>query len=715
MADLNNNGVLDLVVARMNDEAVIYQNRTNAPRIAVRLRGEAPNTQGIGAKIELEGASVNQSKEIAAGGNYLSGSQLQAVFAADRKNRNHVITVTWPGGKISRIDGVRANRIYEIYESHAVEHIPDKENITAANLLFEDISDELKHIHHEDDFDDSMYQAVLPQNMNRLGPGVSWIDYNGNGVDDLFIASGKGGNMGIFEGSRGGSLIPAELPFLTGTTLGDQTSIIGWRENGSAKVVIGSANYEQLKPAVPSAFIHTISRDGSVETEELPGILSTTGPIAAADINGNGYLDLFIGGRFNPTRYPENADSRIFLNKNGSFEPDERNNDIFSKMGLVTGALFSDITLNGTPDLLVSTEWGSLRLFENREGTFHEITSEMGLGNYKGWWKGVATGDFTNNGLMDIIAINIGLNSPYRLHGDRPVKMYYDDINWDGRLNIIEGYYDKDIGSYVPRRRLHDFESIPTILQQASSHSIFAAMSLDDIFDVDFSEVPFKEINTLEHMVFINNGNGFTAHPLPKEAQFTAGFHVGVADIDNDGNEDLFISQNNFTYPRYMPRQDAGRGLILKGDGKGNFTPVSGQESGILIYGEQRGAAWNDLNQNGRADLVVTQNSGETRLFLNRTEKAGIRVKLHGPPTNVTAIGSSIRIIYNDGIKGPRREIQAGSGYWSQNSATQVMGLSGGSKDGMNVVSEMIEVRWFDGRTDLVPIKIGEIEYKVYY
>ena len=706
LADLNNDGDMDIIINRLNEEAAIYENRTNAPRIAVRLNGESPNTYGVGAKIYLTGGHVDQSKEITAGGNYLSGPQAQVVFAADENISGHTLEVHWPGGRKSVVEGVQANRMYEIEESYAHENNRlETEAAEKEATWFEEASDLLDHTHHENEYDDFRFSPLLPLKQSKLGPGVAFLDVTQNGIDDLLIGTGREGELALFQNHGDGIIEQTRLVPLTDEAPGDQTAVIGWREGDESVIVVGSANYEQGNPNVPSAFIYRIDPDREVRTEEIPGILSTTGPVTAVDYTGNGYPDLFIGGRHVPGRYPVDADSRMFRNENGSFVFDETNSRLLTGAGLVTDALFADFTQNGRQDLLISTEWGSLQLFENRDGVFADVTSEMGLSNYKGWWNGLATGDFTNNGLPDIVALNIGLNSAYQLTDGQPLRMYYDDFNWDGRMNILEAYYSNEIGGYVPRRRLHDFESIPTILANVRTHREFAESTVDQIFGRDFSEVPYKEINTLEHMIFLNTGSGFESRPLPREAQFSSAYFAGVADFDNDGHEDLFISQNFFAFPQVTSRLDAGRGLILKGDGAGSFTSVPGQESGIKVYGEQRGAGLFDLNGNGRTDIVVTQNSQETRLFLNRAQNQGLRIQLKGPPENMNATGSFIRLVYPDGSKGPARYLQTGGGYLSQNSYTQVLGFTKFPAE--------IEVTWFDGRVTTSEVSEGQYDYLI--
>lgn len=696
IADLDNDGDPDFVTNRFNEKSSVYKNNTNEDRIAVRLIGSGDNTHAVGAKVKVEGVSdIVQSKEIAAGGSYVSGSDYQVFFAAEA-GVNHTLTINWPGGdEVTVIDSVKANRIYEINQSAVLStKIPEDEDKTSGNRMFTDVSDKIAHTHQEDPYNDFNVQALLPFKVSQLGPGVSWIDYDGDMDDDLLVSSGKGNGLTLLQNEENGKFNKVSSNPLTETASGDQTSIISWNESDSVHIVVGSANFEQGDPNVPSAF-HYVLQDGEVLREStIPGILSTTGPLAAADYNGDGEIDLFVGGRFNPGRYPEDASSRLLTYNGVDFQLDKRNSHKLLDFGLVTGAVFTDYDGDGDPDLLISREWDSLVLYENRDGIFHDISAEVGLEAYKGWWNGVATGDFNNDGRPDFIATNIGQNSPYQLTGPNPLKLYYEDFNNDGKLDIVDAYYEDELEAYVPRRKLYEINSIPSVLQYIESHEEYARSSVDQIFGKNFDIVSSKEISTIKHMLFINTGDGFEAHPLAVEAQLSAAFHPAIADFNNDGNEDVFLSQNSFAFPGTIPRVDAGRGLLLKGDGTGNLDPVPGQISGIKAYEDQRGAATGDFNRDGKVDLVVGQNGNKTKLYQNNNSKSGIRVRLVGPPENVSAVGSSIRVIYSDNTKGPLIELQAGSGYWSQNSYTQTLGYSKDVKE--------LEIQWYDGRTSIV-------------
>lgn len=708
VADLNNDGAPDVIFNRMNREAAVYQNTTRAPRIAVRLRGRPPNTQAVGAKIELYGGPVFQQKEIAAGGDYLSGSDPMAMFAGEPENHGHRLVVTWPrklSGQQSEIDSVQVNRIYELYEPETAFVVDEEKSNPAGNTLFEDVSGRIGHRHHEEPFNDFDLQPLLPVRLSQLGPGMAWIDIDRDGDDDLFVASGKGGTIGAFENLADGSFTSLNISPFTETAPGDQTSIIGWGTENGANFLVGSANYEQGSPRVPSVFRYRFKDLKTVETGTISNY-STTGPLAASDYDGDGDLDLFVGGRFVPAHYPRNATSRLFTNERGTLVPDQVNSRKLSESGLITGAVFTDYDLDGDQDLLLSREWDSIILMENNDGIFNDVSVRAGLSAYKGWWNGIATGDFNNDGYQDIVATNRGLNSSYQLRESKPLRMYYDDFNRDGRVDIIEAYAVQN-GDYVPRKRLYEFQSLSMIAGRMESHQQFANTTLKGIFGALLPGIPYKEINTLEHMIFINTGRGFEAHPLPKQAQFSAAFYAGVADVDNDGNEDLFLSQNFFAVPGQAPRLDAGRGLWLKGDGNVGMEAVPGNLSGIKIYGEQRGAALGDFNRDGKVDLAVSQNGAETKLYINRTGERGLRIKLRGPPQNMDGIGSGIRLVYKDGDKGPGREVQSGSGYWSQNSFTQVMG--------MEKEPDKIVVTWFDGTIQTVNVTENLQNYTINY
>ncbi|MFQ5638369.1 MAG: FG-GAP-like repeat-containing protein [bacterium] len=705
--DLDNDGDLDVVMNRLDAPAAIYRNETAAPRIAVRLNGLPPNTQGIGAKIRVLGGPAPQSKEVISAGTYLSSSDPLSVFAAHNA-KNLTIEVKWRNGKVSTVTDARPNRIYEIYESAAqTDAIPPKDSIVT-KPYFEDVSHLIKHEHHEDPFDDFRRQPLLPYRLSGLGPGVAWHDLDADGDDDLVITSGKGGQLASFrnDGQAGFHLLKDSQS--GETTHHEQTAVLGWTKDGAPSLLIGSSNFESDKPGDSSVLRYDL-KNGKIKTgTTISGGTSSIGPMAMADYDNDGDLDLFVGGRSQPARYPEPASSRLYRNEDGSFELDSLNSGRFKQLGLVSGAVFSDLDADGDADLILTVEWGPVMVFRNEDGVFSNVTEELGLAAYHGWWHGVTTGDLNEDGKLDIIAANWGLNSKYqgRFSAERPLQMLYGDFDNNGTLDIIQGYFDNATQRLLPEQNFMSMlQAMPYIRMRIPDNRKYSYSSLQEIIGPKLSQARKLHANTLAHMVFLNHGDRFEAVAMPMEAQFSPGFHVGVADFDGDGHEDVFMSQNFFSQRVETPRADAGRGLWLKGDGSGSLTSVPGQESGVEVYGEQRGAAFSDYDRDGRVDLVVSQNAAATKLYHNVGAKPGLRIRLTGPKGNPFAVGATIRLVYEDGF-GPAREVHSGSGYWSQDSMIQVMGIRENATE--------IWVRWPGGHVteSTLPLNVRGINVK---
>jgi enediyne biosynthesis protein E4 len=709
MADLNNNGVLDLVVNRLDDEASVYRNLTDRPRVAVRLRDAAPNTQGAGSTIRFLGGPVPQSRETVVGGAYLSGSAQQYVFAVGDSGGPFTIQVDWRDGTRSVLEGVEANRVYEI-DGASINRQPRPE--AGADLVtdeadgpwFRTASEELDHVHHEERFQDGR-QPLLPLDLSQEGPAVSFFDWTGNGSPDLFIGSGKGGSVAHFE-NRNGTFVRAAPSGLVESVPMDHAAILGYDgADGEKHLLVGISSYEG-GPGEDSRILHYVRRGPSVELVgelSIPG--AAMGPMAMADLTGDGIPELFVGGRLVPGRYPEAAPSYLFRNVEGRFELDEALSGPLQDVGMVTGAVFSDLTGNGVPELVLATDWGPIRIMAFPEGEVVERTAEYGLDRHVGWWRGVATGDLTGDGRPDIVATNHGLNFRTRNLPGNSTRLFYADFNRNGFHEIIESYRDEGLDGWVPRKSPTEVgPTMPFMMQNVGSFSEYASSTIGGLLGPRYADTRYVEASDFAHMAFLNEEGGFRAEPLPTKAQFAPAFGVIVADFDGDGHEDVVLSQNFFPYDVGTPRADAGRGLLLRGDGAGGLAAVPGRISGIRVYGEQRGMATADLDGDGRLDLIISQNGAPTQLLRNERATPGIRVGLQGPATNPMAIGASVRLVFDSGEPGPIREVQVGSGYLSQQSTLLVLGHGNRRPSG-------IQIRWPDGtatRHDLEPDQ-GEI------
>jgi hypothetical protein len=715
VGDLDGDGDQDVVVNRLGVPALVLRNEAVAPRIAVRLEGQGGNTSGIGATIRvLDGPVPEQRKEVTAGGIYLSSSEPAYTFAAGEAE-SLTIVVEWRSGVRSRIEGARPNRVYVIEEPEAQESGGrDDAPPPGPAPIFREAAAELDHLHVETPYADFDRQPLLPLRLSQLGPGVTWYDVDRDEDPDLLIGSGGGGPLTLFRNDDGRfQRVVLRMPIapLDHTTVLALPSV-----SGTMPLLVGQLNYEAPDPdaarRAPSVVRVELDpeRLGAEEaaarvSPAVPGDYSGTGPLALADYDADGDLDLFVGGRTPHAGYPLAAISRLFLNDGGRFERDAFNTPVLSSTSRASAAVFSDVDADGDPDLLVATDWGAIRLFRNEEGRFSDETDSWGLAVHTNRWNGLTTGDLDGDGRLDLIATAWGLNTWLPATPRHPLRLYYGDLDANGTVDVLQAGYDDTFGDYAP---LTTFDrvgrALPFVRQRVGGYGGYARATIADVLGEARSRAEVIEAARLDHALFLNRGDRFEVVPLPPEAQLAPAFYAGVADFDGDGSEDVFLAQNFFATEPETPRYDAGRGLWLKGDGAGGLEPVPGQQSGIRVYGDQRGAALSDYDGDGRVDLIVSQNGGPARLFRNEGAAPGLRVRLAGPPENPYAVGASIRVLYDEG-GGPVREVKAGSGYWSQDDPIQVLGLRDRPR--------AIWVRWPGGEESEHSVPAGALEVRV--
>jgi enediyne biosynthesis protein E4 len=703
-ADLDQDGDMDIIVNNLNGPAFILRNDGAAPRIGVRLKGRALNTRGIGARIRVLGGPVEQSQEIMAGGRYQSCDDAARSFACGSASRL-TIEVAWHNGLRTVFTNALPNHIYEFDEAAAAAGPSRPPPPSSPSPMFADVSEALAHKHAEEPFDDFERQPLLPRKLSQAGPGVSWFDVNQDGRDDLIIGSGRGGQMAVFlNDGKGGFQRQTGGPFDQPVTR-DQTTVLGWRTpEGRVSLLAGSSNHEDGQSDGGAARSYSLAKPAAADF--LPGRPDSTGPMAMADVDGDGELELFVGGAAIPGRYPAPASSLVFRLRGGRPVLDEAAAKVLASVGLVNGAVFTDLDGDGDPDLVVACDWGPLRVFGNEKGVFTELTTQLKLDRLTGWWNGVTAGDFDGDGRMDLLASNWGRNTKYENWRTRPLRLYHADLDQNGTCDIVEAYFDPAMAKMVPSQQFHVIgAAMPALRERLGTWQNYASLGVQEIWGDALGKAGLLEAACLETTLFLNRGDHFEAHELAIEAQMAPAFSVTVADFDGDGREDVFLSQNFFAGHIDTPRLDSGRGLLLRGDGRGGLSPVPGQESGMLVYGEQRGAAVADYDGDGRVDLAVSQNAAATRLFHNLRARPGLRVRLAGPPGNPQGVGAILRLEGPSGVLGPAREIHAGSGYWSQDSAVQVMCAE--------FTPAKLRVRWPGGKETVSAIPEGAREIEV--
>ncbi len=660
--DLDGDGDLDVVVNNLRTPAGVYRNNAPKPRIAVRLSGPPGNTTGIGARIELEHVGRTQSQEMIGGGRYLSSDDYVRVFALPEGSGR--LKVIWPDLKETVVDQVEPNRVYWIrYEPTAAKPVASD----STTSVFKQLKFPSAKRHVESPSNEKQNQPLMPWTLGQDGPGAAWGDLDGDGWEDLIIGNGKGGASTRYRNKKGKGFEFDEFGIQTQASPREVLSILV----DDGKLVQAFSNYDD---GLAFGNMATISQPDGGAQQTIRAKAASAGPMAMADIDGDGDLDLFIGARAIPNNYPMSADSWIFLREKDSWNENSKWSRALQNVGLVAGVVFANINSDPLPDLLLACDWGTPKVFINTGKGFVDRTEFYGLAKFTGFWRGIDTGDFNGDGRMDFVAANLGSNSGCEASSGVPLVLYHGDLDEDGNREIIETERGAD-GRLFPKRTLATINSaLPWLAEHLRSYDHYAQMTIDELFiPLRLGNAQRVEITTLESTIFIQLDDHFEAKKLPAEAQFSSAFSPVVADFDNDGAEDIALSQNAFGVHSEESRQDAGYGVLLLGDGTGAFVAADINESALAVFGEGRGAAAADFNHDGRTDLVVCQNGAKPKLYLNQTKRRGIRIVLKGQEGNRHGVGAQLRLETESGL-GASRTVRLGSGFLSQNSTTQVLG-----------------------------------------
>lgn len=665
VGDLDNDGDLDLVVNNFQQPASIYRNDTGSGKsVVVELVGDKSNSHGIGARLTLNTSAGKQHRMLSSAKGYMSSDQLIIHFGLATETEIENLVIDWPSGIQQTITDVEAGFHYRVKESGTAK-VDQSEPETKPSRAFAEATP-IPFKHTESDFDDFSSQLLLPNRMSTQGPGAAWADANNDGEMDVFIG-GAAGQAGIMFTGREGQFSELAGPWKNYAASEDMG--IAWLDvdsDGDLDLFVASGSYEHIdEPWVLQDRLYLNNGDGSFAdaTEKwLPSELECSGAVAIGDFDRDNDLDLFVASRVSPGKYPTSSASRILQNDGTKFVnvTDDFGGDV-AKLRLVTDATWIDVNNDGWSDLVACSEWGPVSVFHNEQGKkLTDRTADLGLADDTGWWNGISFGDFDNNGFVDIIATNFGLNTKYGSPSkEKPVSLFYGDMDSDGSIELVEAK-KKDDQLLPVRGRSCSCHQLPDLKEKFPSYHDFALADLGDIYEL--SETNELKCTNLSSVLIMNYGDRMEMQPLPYLAQLAPSFGSVVADFNGDGNADVFTLQNFYGPQVETGRMSGGLSSMLLGNGDGTFKELWPAESGLIIPEDARSVSICNLNGDNKPDLMVTCCDGPTRCFTNQFTSAEFaRVRLQGRPGNQNCVGATVTISQES--KSTVTRIATGSGY----------------------------------------------------
>lgn len=715
LGDLDLDGDLDLVVNNFENPPSIYRNRSiSGHRIMLRLIGNISNRDGIGALVQIKTEDGIQTRYFTLSRGFMSSDEPLMHFGlADHKNIER-LTVLWPNGQRQLFENLPTDCSYTIYES--ATSLAQTPLSTTTQTIYRQQNHLTPIRHQEAVFDDYKRQPLLPYKLSRLGPGMAWGDIDLDGDDDLYMA-GAAGTDGLLYLNQDGVLIAGKdrltksnshIKDLMHEDMG--SLFFDADSDGDIDLYVTSGGVE-LDPGDDALRDRLYLNNGhgqftKASTTHLPDLHDSASVVAGADFDRDGDIDLFVGSRSIPGQYPLTPNSRLLINHQGRFSDQtdalapgdpSRTTTGLRQTGLVTGALWSDVDHDGWLDLLVTHDWGPIKLYKNHQGLLEDQTFEAGLASHHGWWNGLTGRDLDGDGDIDYIATNFGLNTPYHASEDKPALLYYGDFRPDGNPNnqprLVEATFE-DNKIYPWRGKSCSTNAMPFLANKFPRFHDFAEASLNTIYTGQRLATARRfTATTLESSVLINDGQGgFIFKPLPRIAQVSPGFGVVITEVNGDHHADLYIVQNFFSPQPETGRFDGGLSLLLHGQGDGEFEPIWPDQSGLIAPGDAKSLTVTDLNGDGWPDFVVGNNNGPLQTFVHQGDSHNrlLQIRLQGPNGNPTAIGSRVTVQIQGGVP-QTAEIYAGSGYLSQSSNALYFGVGRSARSGK------ISVRWPNG------------------